>query len=130
MDTSDFGKCTANLQTDSAQNIMARAVRQSTDLLRLVPKRPGGSGSGPALQLAAANFLNFVGATAQDSPVYLLETELEPWVRHLEAARYKKETVKSYRYCANLLVKTARKHGWEPPVAVMPPSWVPFALRM
>jgi hypothetical protein len=112
----------------------ADAVTQPTltmidDLLRLLPKRPGGGGHGPPVHSAAANFLRFIGATAQETPIYLLETKLEPWVRHLEVAPYKKETVKSYRYCVNLLVKTAWEHGWEPPSAVMPPSWAPvFAL--
>jgi integrase len=109
----------------SADAVARPTLTTIDDLLRLVPKRPGGGGHGPALHSATANFLNFIGATAQETPIYLLETKLEPWVRHLEVARYKKETVKSYRYCVNLLVKTAREHGWEPPSAVMPPSWAP-----
>lgn len=108
----------------------ADAMEQPTltmidDLLKLVSKRPGGGGGGPALHSAAANFLSFIGATAQETPIYLLETKLELWVRHLEVARYTKETLKSYRYCVNLLVKTAREHGWEPPPAIMPPCWAP-----
>ena len=99
------------------------------DLLKLVPKRPGGGGKGLPVHSAAANFLNFVGATAQETPIHLLETELEAFGRHLELARYKKATVRSYRCCVSLMIKIAREHGWESPPAVMPPSWAPvFAL--
>jgi integrase len=111
-----------------ASESSADAISQPTlstidDLLRLLPKRA--NGRGPAVHSAAANFVNFVGATAQETPIHLLETKLEAFVRHLELARYKKATVRSYCCCLNLLVKTARECGWEPPTAVMPPSWAP-----
>ncbi len=113
----------------SAGDVTQPTLMMIDDLLRLVPKRPGGGGQGLPVHSAAANFLNFVGTTAPETPIHLLETELEAFVRHLEVVRYKKTTVRTYRCCLNLLVKTAREYGWEPPSAVMPPSWAPvFAL--
>jgi hypothetical protein len=111
----------------SADVVLQHTLATIDDLLRLLPKRT--DGRGPAVHSAATNFLTFVGATAQESPIHLLETKLEAFVRHLEVAGYKNATVRSYRCCLNLLVKTARKYGWEPSPAVMPPSWAPvFAL--
>ena len=47
------------------------------DLLRLLPKRPGGGGNGAAIHSAAAKFLIFSGSSAEATPIHLLETERE-----------------------------------------------------
>jgi hypothetical protein len=91
------------------------------DLLNLIPK-PSGS-NGPRLHSAASNFLKFLGTTAEETPLHRLEVEGERFGIHLEAGRYTKETIKSYRYCIGLLMKIARDSGWEAPPEVMPTDW-------
>src|SRR5580698_2447497 len=72
------------------------------DLLNLIPK-PSGTG-GPRLHSAASTFLKFLGTTAEETPLHRLEVERERFGTHLVARRYKKETIKSYRYCIGLLI--------------------------
>lgn len=91
------------------------------DLLRLCPKRPGPEAGAPT-HSAAAKFAGFLNQTAEEIPIHLLETEQERFVEYLRARRHTGETVRSYRYALNLLLRAARENGWEPPVQVLPPD--------
>jgi integrase len=90
-------------------------------LLHFFPKRPGTRG--PAIRSAATKFLDFIGYTAEETPIHLLETERERFVDYLRNRRHTQETVRSYSYCINLLLKKAREQGWQIPPQVLPPDW-------
>lgn len=95
-----------------------------SDLLPLLPRRPGGGGHGAAIHSAAAKFVTFIGSPAEETPIHLLETERERFVDFLKSRHHTPETVRSYTYCINLLLRAARDHGWETPPQILPPDWV------
>jgi hypothetical protein len=93
------------------------------DLLELLPKRKGGGGSGAPIHSAAAKFLAFVETTPEETPIHLLETEQERFVDYLRNRRHTPETVRSYRFCLNRLLKEARERGWQTPPQILPSDW-------
>lgn len=93
------------------------------DLLQFFPKRPGHGGQGAPVRSAVAKFLGFIGSAAEETPIYLLETEQERYVAYLRERKHTEETVRTYRYAINLLLRKAREHGWEVPAEVLPPDW-------
>jgi integrase len=95
-----------------------------SDLLPLLPRRPGGGGHGAAIHSAAAKFVTFIGSPAEETPIHLLETERERFVDFLKARHHTLETVRSYAYCINLLLRAARDRGWETPPQILPSDWV------
>jgi hypothetical protein len=100
-----------------------RPLASVGDLLQFFPKRPGHGGHGAPVRSATAKFLAFIGSTAEETPIHLLETEQERYVEYLRDRLYKAETVRSYRHSINLLLKKARERGWETPPQVLPPHW-------
>jgi excisionase family DNA binding protein len=121
-DVSTVGTSLAN--KESAELVERGPLVCLGDLLRLLPKRPGGGGNGAAIHSAAAKFLIFSGSSAEATPIHLLETERERFVDFLKSRHHTPETVRSYTYCINLLLRAARDHGWETPPQILPPDWV------
>lgn len=110
------------LASEASAELVAREPLANLDgLLQLFPKRPGARG--PAIHSAAAKFLDFISSTAEEAPIHLLETEQERFVDYLRNRHHTPETVQTYRYCINLLLKAAREQGWQIPPQVLPPDW-------
>jgi hypothetical protein len=105
----------------SAEPAIQRPLVNLEGLLQLFPKRSGGRG--PAVHSAAAKFLMFIGSTPQDTPIHLLESEQERFVDYLKSRHHTPDTVRSYRFCINLLLKAARERGWQTPPQILPPDW-------
>jgi hypothetical protein len=94
------------------------------DLLELLPRRKGGgAGSGAPIHSAAAKFLAFVETAPEETPIHLLETEQERFVDYLRSRRHTPDTVRSYRFCLNRLLKEARERGWQTPRQILPSDW-------
>jgi len=64
-----------------------------------------------------------MGSTAEETAIHLLDTEQERFVEYLRGRQHTADTVRSYRYAINLLLKAARQHGWEIPSQVLPQEW-------
>jgi hypothetical protein len=108
----------------AAEAAAGRPPGMIVDLLERIPGRSVRHGHGAPVHTAAQNFLSFLAVPAQEAAIELLETQVEPWVRQLQQAGYKPETVRSYRYCLNLLIKNALQLGWTRPQSVMPTAWI------
>lgn len=111
---------TARANTEPAEPITRRALENLSDLLPLFPKR---ARSGAAIHSAAAKFVAFIGSPADETPIYLLETKREAFVDFLKSRHHTPETVRSYAYCINLLLKAAREHRWQTPSQVLHQDW-------
>ncbi|WP_433971941.1 hypothetical protein [Tunturiibacter lichenicola] len=71
-------------------------------------------------------FVEFQGQAAENISIDLLEKQIEPFLQHLRAGKYKPNSIKSYRNFVNILLKSARASGWIALPFEVPAAWRPF----
>jgi integrase len=91
------------------------------DLVRVVNEQ--NSYSKGMLVSTVGKFLEFSGGTAERTPIDVLKTEMEPFLRKMQSGKYKPESVKSYRNFVNMLLKLAVASGWAARPFQVPSIW-------